>query len=863
MKNIFLKAFTLIFVLTLLLSLASCDINELMSKFPFGNSGDGGENNGENGGENGGEEDELDGLVLISNGVAKFQIVYTAEVGADCIRKANDFVTTLRGFGIEVNDPIPDSDVSRITDCEIIIGANARNRGEDCSISSRYLGEKGYAIKVVGKRVVIAGGSSEYAATAWDSFVRYQMKISNKTTEITSIAIDENYSFESLTKYIVSDVTLGGIDINDYTLVYDLEGMGDYNTGVITQFQQKLYNASGKWPEVGTPDKIDTYEHAFIIRYTEDAGDYGFKVYFDEENFIIECSYANAFEKAFEKFASKYFYDRISALHLQSAFVYTDNVSVVYYKDFGAKGNGTDDDYLAMYNAHMFANEGGQTVKSDPGATYYVKNFVNGGIPVMTNVDLGNAKIIIDDRGSEVYAQRGTPLYRLARSNPEIRYYEDSIREVAGEGIHLLEGQTSIPWLSEFLVADSIVTFYNSNQKDYVRNGGNLDSGYDRMDTVIVDTDGNVDPNYPLLFEFETITEMRVYRTDDEPIIFSGGYFETICCRVVSETGFVNKYDAYSRGITIDRCNSTVKDSIHRMTEEPELDQSNSKYGERNESYPYHAFLVINSTYNTELNNLDLDGHYTYYEDKSTSGTPVAMGSYDFVVMYSIKTIFRNIVQSDTDICDNKYWGIMASNGVKQIVFYNCSMSRFDAHRGFWDGKLVDCDLGHSFNVIGGGRLEAIRVKKMTSSNFISLRSDYGATFKGDVYLEDCVHEAKYAYDTAQGGAPGDARYTDTYIIQATYLSSDTEYLEWDFGYTCYMPITMHIKNFVSKATKNAYVYTNVGDAAFDPQHANQYQITKSITFENMEPMPICAATDCIMLKIPVTVLNSKLRDEE
>jgi hypothetical protein len=239
------------------------------------------------------------------------------------------------------------------------------------------------------------------------------------------------------------------------------------------------------------------------------------------------------------------------------------------------------------------------------------------------------------------------------------------------------------------------------------------------------------------------------------------------------------------------------------------------------------------------------------------------MGSYDFVVMYSIKTIFRNIVQSDTDICDNKYWGIMASNGVKQIEFYNCSMSRFDAHRGFWDGKLVDCELGHSFNVIGGGRLEAIRVKKMTSSNFISLRSDYGATFRGDVYLEDCVHEAKYAYDTAQGGAPGDSRYSDTYIIQAAYLSSDQEYLNWDFGYTCYMPITMHIKNFVSKATRNAYVYTNVGDAAFDPECSNQYQITKSITFENMEPIPICPATDCAMRRIPVTVLGSKSRDEE
>ena len=146
------------------------------------------------------------------------------------------------------------------------------------------------------------------------------------------------------------------------------------------------------------------------------------------------------------------------------------------------------------------------------------------------------------------------------------------------------------------------------------------------------------------------------------------------------------------------------------------------------------------------------DDYATYYEDKSTSSTPVPMGSYDFVLEGSINVSFLRVVQNGADFCDSKYWGIMASNGVKNLYFKDCEISRYDAHRGFWNGTLENVTLGHSFNVIGGGTLDVRGVTKMVGNKFIDLRSDYGATFEGDILLTNCELKGYSSYNSRNGG---------------------------------------------------------------------------------------------------------------
>ena len=515
-----------------------------------------------------------------------------------------------------------------------------------------------------------------------------------------------------------------------------------------------------------------------------------------------------------------------------------------------------------MYDAHVFANQCGQTVYADAGKTYYVHVFHNGTIPVKTDVRLGNAKIIINDTGSEVYAQRSQALYTLVKDTDVISYTSKKQVTNAFGNVTLAVGQENIPWLVGVLEADSLIRFTNDNHKDFVRNGGNQDSGYSRMDNIIVDVNGNVDPTTPIIFEFTEITQIRISRNDDAPIVFDGGYFETICCRVTVDTNFINKYHSYARGISVTRSNAMVSGVTHRVVEEPDLDMEyDSKYGKRNESYPYHAFLLYNNVYNSHASNMDLTGHATYYEDKTTSTNPVPMGSYDFVLGNSVLINFTNVVQNGVDITDSKYWGIMASNGVKNISFVDCEISRFDAHRGFWNGTLENVTIGHTINVIGGGLMSCVNVKKMTGNQFMALRGDYGATFEGDMHLINCELKGYNSYDSRKGASLSyEVTYTSGYLINSGYDSNDMEYLNWDFGYVCYMPQHIIVDNFKS-GIKNVSIFNDILNAAFNPENSNCYVMTKSVTFKNMTPMPITQSEGCTTLR-GVEVITDRTGEE-
>ncbi|MBE6536401.1 MAG: hypothetical protein E7673_00455 [Ruminococcaceae bacterium] len=973
MKKKIFKTLSLILLLMVLFTAVSCD------KLPFNPFSSNSDKDKDS--TNAGTTDNSDDLTLIENGKAKFQVVFTEASAESGALIADMFVNRLKTFGALPKNAmaVSDSDAEKVENCEIIIGAEAQNRGDECSISTKYLGENGEAVKIVGNRVIIATGSHVLLKNRFDSFVRNQLGISSSATSIDDkILIERSYKFEKLTQYLLESISINGVDMREYTLVVDVRGMAaQESVANIDGFRSALYDASGYWLELGSVDKIDTYDKTFVIRRTEDAGESGFRAYVEENgNVIVECAYDNAFNGAFGDFTSNTFTNHSGSISLnydyrinpetnekETVNFYEKTVSIAYYEDFGAVGDGKTCSFEAIYNTHVYANRGGQKVMSrNSESTYYIspEKFTKS-IPVKTDVDLNGSTIIVDDRGSAAFQYYVLGLFSFTRDNPTVTF-NDTIKNVPvvdAKGNPVYNEKTGLQemtvdgtvdderfhgiklmnktdenaldpnvyqdfsWLAEagVLKGKSFVRVYNKLHRDFIRHGSNQNSGSERMSVFIVYEDGTIDSSTPIVFDFENISKIEISSANDKPITFENGKFVNICCRTVSETTYTTpsgvltkyacKYKGYHRGLDVSRANVTVKNLIHSMEEEPMLgyipagsgyksDALHKNYGSRHESYPYHAFFYLNGAYNFHVYDTQLTGHTTYYEDKpataSTGGkipNPVPMGSYDFVINNSSHVYFDNVKQVNSSspnsgIADGRYWGIMSSNGSRNMFFNDCVINRFDAHAGFWNAELYNTVIGHSFHVVGGGYLIAENVTKVTKNAFIAFRGDYGATFNGDITLKNCHHQGFETYDTARGGK--NTTLNDQYrrvrsrcvIFESGYSADNAGWVDeenysgaywmWNFGYTCYMPRNIVIDNFTYGSDEIA-VFSYLPDEVFEKSYEEgkpvtpttvryPYQITESITFKNTETLPPLAFDENAtrLLNIPTTCIKN---DEE
>ena len=149
------------------------------------------------------------------------------------------------------------------------------------------------------------------------------------------------------------------------------------------------------------------------------------------------------------------------------------------------------------------------------------------------------------------------------------------------------------------------------------------------------------------------------------------------------------------------------------------------------------------------------------------AGIPVRMGSYDLTIGRSINTTIKDCRQT-TDIEDQAYWGLMASNFCKGITLDNCIFSRFDAHQGVMDVTLKNSIFGHmATRAVGSGTFIIDRCE-VRAQEFFSLRDDYGSTWDGEIIIRDCVLKVP---DGKRARIIGGANNGDH-----------------DFGYPCMLP---------------------------------------------------------------------------
>ena len=414
---------------------------------------------------------------------------------------------------------------------------------------------------------------------------------------------------------------------------------------------------------------------------------------------------------------------------------------VVLYSDFGARGDGKTDDIDAITAAHEFANQNGLSVKADEGATYYIGGKDRTAV-IQTDTDFGSAAFIIDDTDVE-------------NRNAHVFLVSSSLEPFELEGLSSIKRNQQKIDVS--LPGPCLITVTDSNVRRYIRYGPNQNDGAPQTDIFIVDKDGNVDMDAPVIWDFDQVTNVIALPIDETTLTITGGRFTTIANRAES------RYTYYSRGIAIRRSNVLVDGLEHRVT------------GEGDHGAPYGGFLNIRDCAYVTVQNTILTGRKTY-QTIGSAGVPVPMGSYDINLNRALNVSFINCSQTN-DINDRTYWGIMGSNYCKNIILDNCAFSRFDAHMGVANATIRNSSLGHQgINAIGSGTF-TVENSTIYGRTLINLRSDYGSTWQGEFIIRDCVF------------IPSGGRTTSASLIGGSNSG------QHDFGYTCYMPEQITIEN--------------------------------------------------------------------
>ena len=538
------------------------------------------------------------------------------------------------------------------------------------------------------------------------------------------------------------------------------------------------------------------------------------------------------------------------------------DVNAIYYDDFGAKGDGVTDDFFAIKAAHDFANASGRTVKAEAGKKYRIhETRVDGTgdspetITIKTNVDWCGAEIIIDD--TDIKVSDGT-----RRSNNNIFNIVSDYEDTTITDPEILAGLKGVgdgtKKLNLSLGYPALITIYNSNHKVFRRTtGGQLRAGDDQNEILLIDAEGNVDPSTPFMFDYTEVTSIRVHRLDVEPITIKNGIITTWASRlnraVINENGdLVTSVGYITRGMGVYRPGTVVENVKHYVERELPWtyeDQANGIYG-----HAYRGFFCAQNTNDVLFKNCVLTGRREY-----------GYSSYDFKAYYVSNLRLEGCTQSNFYLrvkedgttepaCDVTFdengvptvtphegddvylsmhgnptgpskfcWGISGTNYCKNLEWINCVLSRYDAHCGVLNGKVIGTTINF-FALIGKGDFlienvtwisGATKEDDFTHNSLIYLRSDYGATWNGTITIKDTK-----AINHAEG---------KTWLIFHAYKNHY-------YGYDCHVP-NIVIDNLEFTNTDNIELLYETWSTRHETIHDKKVKYDKDTdtygTFEN------------------------------
>lgn len=546
---------------------------------------------------------------------------------------------TLRIF--DDDEPISETGV------EILIN-QVSGRGAEYEIDPHYLGQEGYAVIAKNQKIIIRAGSSRSLAKAMEYFKQKAFSPAQGDAPLTDSAFLYSDSVEIIQKnYEASSISIAGISIEDYVITYD--SSDSQNEILACEIQTLLYQKSGIWLNILENALLTTENYIAVISENRSGGE-GFYVNITPDNNLeIVSEFPNKTIVAGRQYLNSVFESGDNDKSLCKAVI---NIRDVFYKDFGAVGDGITDDYAAIMAAHDYANKHGHTVVAENYAKYYIAS-IPSTIKISTSVSWQEASFIIDGREAATgYSEKSVGLFEVISDYKSVFFNEEN------------EILTAIN-TSGGIKADS-------------RNIG-LALGYRALlvlenseigqkETILIDENGNVDTSTPILTDFTKLTSIYAQRTDESEIILEDGRF-IINANLIGTT-------QYGSAITVHRCGVTLR-ALHY-----EIGNDLAQIS------PYTAFLSISNSSNVFVTDCNFEAGRTNQNDDDGIAQAYLVSAEGSVSITFTRCSQSNFYESGGIAPSEKYRGALRLSGSKNLICDKCVFSVLYAEDGVYDAAV-------------------------------------------------------------------------------------------------------------------------------------------------------------------------------
>ena len=298
--------------------------------------------------------------------------------------------------------------------------------------------------------------------------------------------------------YIVrplDEITVNGVSVDEYSIVISGNKDNVLFSDAAETLSDEIYEACG----IRMSQAKKAKDNSFIIT-DELNNDDSFSIKVENGNVYIKGSSDIGISRGITAFADEVLSEARGKFDFKDGYefkkIFTDYVT---YELFGAVGDGKTDDFEAIIKTHEYANANGLTVFANETATYYIGG-ANKTAYIMSDTDWSTARFVIDDTQVE---NRSSWVFNVAPSQGGMSI-TDKFSTLKADANNI----------GTSLDSKSLVVLTDSNVKRYIRKGANQNSGSNQTDVILVDNNGNIDAETPLIWDFDAITSATAYPVD-------------------------------------------------------------------------------------------------------------------------------------------------------------------------------------------------------------------------------------------------------------------------------------------------------------------------------------------------------------